>query len=795
MNYPIPFGKYLLLERVNVGGMAEVFKSKAFGVEGFERILAIKRILPNMADDDEFINMFVDEARIAVQLSHANIVQIYELGKFEGQYYIAMEYVAGKDLRQILDYFRKQKALLPLPAAAFLAAKICEGLDYAHRKTDPTGRPLNVIHRDVSPQNILVSYEGAVKITDFGIAKAEDRASKTQAGVLKGKFGYMSPEQVRGLEIDHRSDIFALGILMYEMMTGKRLFLGESDFSTLEKVRNADVPPPTQHNPSISPELERVLLKSLAKERDERYQWASELHDDLQQFLIENNTIFNAKRLAALMQAEYRTDIEAEMAKMEEFMHAPAPATPEAAAGVEGMRMAPTASRTDPAGAARGEKTMIFESGFGSLSDAPTQIAEDLSAGGGAGGGSEARTGSVIKPSGPSSLRPQPSLAGADPVVAGMQQRHIGAIVIAAAAFISLLILLVVLLTGQSNEVGTIVITSSPTEQVDIYLDGQPIGNRTPMTRSDIPVGEHFLLARATGYADRAYKFELAAGKPAVINIQLQKSDTGPPPGSAGTLEIVSDPPGASIRIGGLPEGVTPKTVQAPDVSRPVIFELTLAGYETVTRTYAFPQGVTAGKILVPLSRAGGSATPPVADASGRILVRSEPPGATVYLGRVKKCVTPCEIDDVDTKTAQTVELNLDNHRPVKRPVVFVDGIASIDVALEEASGPRKKGPGKDPGREPDKGSPPKAKEPSAGKPGKCSGTGAKLSVLAVGHADCKVTVGGDDLGVAPLFKKDAPVGKCEIRVTCPDGKKYRDVRTLSSGKEDKVIIKESDWR
>ena len=251
MNYPSPFGKYLLLERINIGGMAEVFKAKTYGVQGFERFLAIKRILPNMAEDDEFINMFVDEARIAVQLTHANVVQIYELGKFENQFYIAMEYVSGRDMRQVLDKLRKETTTVPVPTTAFVISKICEGLDYAHRRTDPSGRPLNLIHRDVSPQNILVGYEGDVKITDFGIAKAEDRASKTQAGVLKGKFAYMSPEQVRGLPIDRRSDIFAVGILMYEMLTGERLFVGESDFTTLEKVRNAEVPPPRMHNPDI----------------------------------------------------------------------------------------------------------------------------------------------------------------------------------------------------------------------------------------------------------------------------------------------------------------------------------------------------------------------------------------------------------------------------------------------------------------------------------------------------------------------------------------------------------------
>ena len=365
MNYPSPFGKYLLLERINIGGMAEVFKAKTYGVQGFERFLAIKRILPNMAEDDEFINMFVDEARIAVQLTHANVVQIYELGKFENQFYIAMEYVSGRDMRQVLDKLRKEKTTVPVPTTAFVISKICEGLDYAHRRTDPSGRPLNLIHRDVSPQNILVGYEGAVKITDFGIAKAEDRASKTQAGVLKGKFAYMSPEQVRGLPIDRRSDIFAVGILMYEMLTGERLFVGESDFTTLEKVRNAEVPPPRMHNPDIPEELEAIVLKTLSRDRDERYQWASELHDDLQQFLIVNNSIYNGKRLAEYLSGHYSEEIERERSRMEEFAAIAAPAglnleTP-AKTGAEPVAAPVAAPSASPwVGSEDEDKTMIF---------------------------------------------------------------------------------------------------------------------------------------------------------------------------------------------------------------------------------------------------------------------------------------------------------------------------------------------------------------------------------------------------------------------------------------------------
>ena len=200
---PVLFGRHLLLERINVGGMAEVFRAKTFGVEGFERIVAVKRILPQMAEDSDFIRMFIDEARIASQLTHNNIVQIYELGREEDVYFIAMEFVTGRDLRLILDRLKRQQRLMPEPIACFIISLVCEALDYAHRKKSPTGQPYKIIHRDVSPQNVLLSYEGEIKLCDFGIAKAVNQSQRTQAGVLKGKFAYMSPEQVKGQKIDH----------------------------------------------------------------------------------------------------------------------------------------------------------------------------------------------------------------------------------------------------------------------------------------------------------------------------------------------------------------------------------------------------------------------------------------------------------------------------------------------------------------------------------------------------------------------------------------------------------------
>ena len=319
MRQPVPFGKYLLLDRISVGGMAEVFKAKSYGVEGFEKIIAIKRILPTMGEDRDFIKMFIDEAKIAGQLAHANICQIFELGRIDGSHFIAMEYIWGKDLLQIQNRVRKVKQQMPISMGCFTIAKVLEGLDYAHRKRDPLGRPLEIVHRDCSPQNVLVSYEGEVKVIDFGIAKATSRNSRTMAGVLKGKFGYMSPEQVRGLPLDRRSDIFAIGTMLYECLTGERLFQGETDFSTLEKVRNVDIQSPRAINPAIPEAVEKIILKALAKDVDDRYQWCNEMLADLQAFLMSQDVVFTAKSMSTWVKELFATEIDRERQQLETY--------------------------------------------------------------------------------------------------------------------------------------------------------------------------------------------------------------------------------------------------------------------------------------------------------------------------------------------------------------------------------------------------------------------------------------------------------------------------------------------
>jgi TonB family protein len=283
---PDRFGQYEILERIASGGMAELSKAKRTGVEGFQKIVAIKKILPHLANDEEFITMFADEAKLAAQLNHPNIIHIYDLGKIQaGGYFIAMEYVDGRDLRTILRAGRDLGLPLPVPLAVYIASKVASALDYAHRRRDADGHELNIVHRDVSPQNILISYEGDIKLCDFGIAKAARKASQTQSGALKGKLQYMSPEQAWGRPIDRRSDLFSLGIVLHEMLTGEHLFRGDTDIAILEKVRNAEVAPPSRSNPDVPENLDAIVRKALAKDPDERYANASDLLRDLESVL------------------------------------------------------------------------------------------------------------------------------------------------------------------------------------------------------------------------------------------------------------------------------------------------------------------------------------------------------------------------------------------------------------------------------------------------------------------------------------------------------------------------------
>jgi serine/threonine protein kinase len=306
---PIPFGKYTLFERIGRGGMADVFKARIQGPAGFERTFVVKRILPHLSDDPAFTKMFIDEAKIAAKLSHPNIVQVFELGSVDDEYFMSMEYVRGHDLAETMRTLWARVGPPRPELVAYVGREMCRALAYAHEFTSEDGQVLGMIHRDISPSNVMLSYDGAVKILDFGIAKAlggDAAEENTKSGTLKGKFAYMAPEQTVSNEIDRRIDIFATGIVLHEILTGRRLFKGENDMQTIERVRRCEVAPPSLFNPLCPPELDHIVLQALAKNRDDRYQSASEMADALDDLVYGSR--FQATHLAQTMRGLFPAD-------------------------------------------------------------------------------------------------------------------------------------------------------------------------------------------------------------------------------------------------------------------------------------------------------------------------------------------------------------------------------------------------------------------------------------------------------------------------------------------------------
>ncbi|MBI5510055.1 MAG: serine/threonine protein kinase [Deltaproteobacteria bacterium] len=317
--FPARFGRYLLLDRINAGGMAEVYRAKVTGVEAFQRLLAIKTMLPTLTRNEAFVSMFVDEAKLAAQLNHPNIVQIHELGRIGDVLYIAMELVNGHDVGHLLRVARALGRRLPFTFVAYVMNRTAEALDFAHHKTDVAGRPLNLVHRDVSPQNILLSFDGDVKVADFGIAKTDVRASTTRGGVVKGKVPYMAPEQVTARALDRRTDIFALGAVMYEALTGEPLFAGSTQIEIMTRIRDVATPSVRTLAPELPAAVDDVLQRALAKKPDDRFQTAEALAAALSGFLIDGASLYGARQAAALMDELFHDEIRAAAEKSRRY--------------------------------------------------------------------------------------------------------------------------------------------------------------------------------------------------------------------------------------------------------------------------------------------------------------------------------------------------------------------------------------------------------------------------------------------------------------------------------------------
>ncbi len=342
------FGRYELLRRIATGGMAEIYLARADGPEGFEKHLVVKLILPHLAESEEFVDMFLHEARVAVRLNHPNIVQILDLGEAEGAYFIAMEYVHGEDVRRVWRRSVEAQRPIPVPLACRIACEAAAGLDYAHRAVDSTGRPLQIIHRDISPQNLLVSFEGAVKVADFGIARAADRVGHTRSGVVKGKYSYMSPEQAAGKKIDQRTDQFALGVVLHELLTRRRLFKRPTEIETLHAVAECKVLPPSEVDPRVPKALDAIVLTALARRPQDRYPDLSALRQALEDWLLSERQLGSTAHLKAYLSTLYAERLERERAAGGPVFDA------EPSSGGGGRRRGSYASASPRGGAGRG---------------------------------------------------------------------------------------------------------------------------------------------------------------------------------------------------------------------------------------------------------------------------------------------------------------------------------------------------------------------------------------------------------------------------------------------------------
>jgi len=329
-------GSYEILRQLARGGMAELFLARTVGPESFEKLVVLKKILPKFADNPKFVRLFLDEARLAAALDHPHIAHVYDLGKLETSYFFTMEYVHGQDLHATAKRVSRLGKRIPIGHAVQLAHAVASALHYAHQRRASDGSLLGIVHRDVSPSNVLIAYDGAIKLVDFGVAKAATSTVKTRTGTLKGKISYMSPEQAKGSPIDGRSDVFALGIVLWEMVTSHRLFKAENDLATIQRIINSEAQPPTELREDCPPELETIILKALAVDVNERYQTAEELQLDLEELAREHKLVQSTVALRAYMHELFAEEIAAWQAAQasgvtltEHVAHAPsAPGTP-----------------------------------------------------------------------------------------------------------------------------------------------------------------------------------------------------------------------------------------------------------------------------------------------------------------------------------------------------------------------------------------------------------------------------------------------------------------------------------
>jgi serine/threonine protein kinase len=538
---PQMFGRFLLLDKVAAGGMAEVWRAKITGEGNFQKIIAIKKILPHVSEDEDFITMFTDEANITSTMNHANIGQVSEFARVGDTYYIQMEYVSGRDLKGVWSWSKARGTVIPVELSAYIVSKMCDGLQYAHDR--------GVVHRDISPQNVLLSWEGDVKVIDFGIAKATEKSGKTRPGTLKGKFAYMAPEQIRGLPLDGRSDIFAIGVCLYEMVTGQRGFQAESEFSLLEMVRNVEIRPPSLLNQTLPAELERIIYKALAKDRDQRYLNAADMSVDLQQFMMSRGRPPQPRDLASFLRENFTVDWDKERARLESYRDIN-PADFSAAPRAATAHVAAPRGATAPSLGASSGSSMIDEDSAFSSSEPPAANPRAATAPALSRSAHKEPTVSTVTTVSPTAPQPPPSAhAPSSPrkrrlIAAGV----VGTLVVAA-------IVVGLWLTVLQPKTNVVVTVSGPKESTLRFDALPPVFTAGSHTFEKVEKGTHTLFIEAPGFIPVTLPV-MTEGQPMLpIPVILKRQP--------GKLAVTSEPTGATVIIDNKKsELLTPATVE-----------------------------------------------------------------------------------------------------------------------------------------------------------------------------------------------------------------------------------------
>ncbi len=692
---PKPFGKYFLVEKLAVGGMAEIYKAKTFGVDGFEKLLAIKKILPHCSADKEFISMLTDEAKLVVRLSHTNIVQIYDLGKVGDDYYISMEYIDGVNLRELVTRSKEIKQTIPVPLCLYIISEVCKGLDYAHSKRDENSRPLHIVHRDISPQNILISFEGETKIVDFGIAKAAMNISQTTAGILKGKVTYMSPEQALGKPVDHRTDIFSAGILLYELLTGNRLFTGETHFHVLKQIQTTQITEDTLSR-EISPELKQVLAKALAYNPKERYESASDFQIALTKILYSQYSDFSAKKLGGLVQNWFAPELKVRKRQTE----------------IQSTIDTKTRAQLDHGR----QETLVRREKTGSLSD-PLLI-------------------DTTKPEdsvGPGAFKHPPGevkLPKLPPVLPHKKRSRV-----------PLYVLIVLLLIGgafyawtewkkipkeetpkkepvlvpeilepeikkepiteepktPSPEIkkGSLLLKSIPSG-AHVTIDGVVQESKTPITLKDLEAGKTLKITFSLeNYNKSERKVVVQSDRSTELNVML---DPIPPPPETAQLEIQSNVRGAKVFVNGKEAGKTPFTYKGEPGE--VTLRLEKKGYKALEKKMKLAQGdekkivmtmeYETPPVVAPQPQPKPHMVPPRREKDisthgsiGQVRIDSNPRGAAVVFDGAKSGITPILIPAVSKNKMHSIRLSLPGYRSWSHSFELTKNYVEINANLQ----------------------------------------------------------------------------------------------------------------